>query len=517
MKTEISSFSEDAKRLEALNSYHILDTLEEKDYDDLTALAAAICGVPIALISLVDKDRQWFKSHRGLAARETPIDQSFCAHAIINTQEMMVVENANEDFRFKQNPLVTGDPNITFYAGVPLTNEDGYSLGTLCVIDSEPKILTPEQQSGLKIIAQQVMDKLELRRKIRLLSISESKLRAIITEAPIAIGLLSSSSLIIDTANDDLLNLWQEGRDIIGKPIGEVNAAQKEVGNLAILQQVYESGVEYTAQEVSAQIIHLNEVKQRYFDVIYHPLLDEHGKTEQILILAIDVTKQRELSSQKDDFISIASHELKTPITSLRASLQLLDRLKDVPGSPLVPKLIDQANRSVVKMNNLVEDLLNVGRLSEGQLGLSKSEFKISELIDSCCDHVRVAGKHELIFKGDKDLMVLADEHRIDQVVLNFVNNAVKYAPDSKEIYLTVEKQEDFAKISVVDQGPGIDSKQLANLFDRYYRADYDGAQYSGLGLGLYICAEIIRKHNGEIGVDSLIGQGSTFWFKLPI
>jgi len=82
---------------------------------------------------------------------------------------------------------------------------------------------------------------------------------------------------------------------------------------------------------------------------------------------------------------------------------------------------------------------------------------------------------------------------------------------------LTVEKQEDFAKISVVDQGPGIDSKQLANLFDRYYRADYDGAQYSGLGLGLYICAEIIRKHNGEIGVDSLIGQGSTFWFKLPI
>lgn len=233
----------DAKRLEALNSYHILDTLEEKDYDDLTALAAAICGVPIALISLVDKDRQWFKSHRGLSARETPIDQSFCAHAIINTQEMMVVENANEDFRFKQNPLVTGDPNITFYAGVPLTNEDGYSLGTLCVIDSEPKILTPEQQSGLKIIAQQVMDKLELRRKIRLLSISESKLRAIITEAPIAIGLLSSSSLIIDTANDDLLNLWQEGRNIIGKPIGEINAAQKKLAILLYFNKFMNQGL----------------------------------------------------------------------------------------------------------------------------------------------------------------------------------------------------------------------------------------------------------------------------------
>jgi signal transduction histidine kinase len=517
LKTEISSSSEDTKRLEALNSYHILDTLEEKDYDDLTALAAAICGVPIALISLVDKDRQWFKSHKGLSARETPIDQSFCAHAIISTEEMMIVDNAKEDFRFKQNPLVTGDPNITFYAGVPLTNEDGYSLGTLCVIDSEPKTLSPEQQSGLKIIAQQVMDKLELRRKIRLLSISESKLRAIITEAPIAIGLLSSSSLIVDTANDDLLNLWQESSDIIGKPILELSTAKKQIGNLDILRQVYDSGVGYTAQELPAEVVHLSEVKQHYFDVIYHPLLNQYGKTEQILILAIDVTKQRELSSQKDDFISIASHELKTPITSLRASLQLLDRLKDVPGSPLVPKLIDQANRSVVKMNTLVEDLLNVGRLNEGQLGLSKSKFKVFDLIDSCCDHVRVAGKHKLIFRGDENLMVLADEHRIDQVVLNFVNNAVKYAPDSKEIYLVVEKENDFAKISVVDQGPGIDSNQLANLFDRYYRADYDGAQYSGLGLGLYICAEIIRKHDGEIGVDSVIGQGSTFWFKLPM
>lgn len=517
MKTEINSFSEDAKRLEALDSYHILDTLEEKDYDDLTALAAAICGVPIALISLVDKDRQWFKSHRGLSARETPIDQSFCAHAIIANEEMMIVENANEDFRFKQNPLVTGDPNITFYAGVPLTNEDGYSLGTLCVIDSKPKVLTPEQQSGLKIIAQQVMDKLELRRKIRLLSISESKLRAIIKEAPIAIGLLRSSSLIVDTANDDLLNLWQKTRDVIGKPIAELLTAPKEIVHLDILKEVYDSGKEYTAQELPAEVIQMAEIKQRYFDVIYHPLLDEFGKTEQILILAIDVSKQRELSAQKDDFISIASHELKTPITSLRASLQLLERLKDVPGSPLVPKLIDQANRSVVKMNTLVEDLLNVGRLSEGQLGLSKSEFKLSDLIEDCCDHVRVAGKHALIFKGDANLSVFADEHRIDQVVLNFVNNAVKYAPDSKEIYLNVEKQDGFAKISVVDQGPGIDSKQLAHLFDRYYRADYDGAQYSGLGLGLYICAEIIRKHGGEIGVDSVIGEGSTFWFKLPI
>jgi signal transduction histidine kinase len=531
LESKNNIFSKDAKRLEALDSYHILDTLEEKDYDDLTALAAAICGVPIALISLVDKDRQWFKSHRGLAARETPIEQSFCAHAIVSEEDIMIVEDANEDIRFKHNPLVTGSPHVTFYAGVPLTSEEGYSLGTLCVIDSKPKKLNSEQQSALKIIAQQVMDKLELRRKIGMLeatedqlktaverlSINESKLRAIITEAPVAIGVVRSASLIIDTVNDNFLNLWHKTNDIVGKPLAQLLITPKELENLLILQEVFNTGISYTAREVTSEISNLEESTPRYYDVTYHPLFDQLDKTEQVLILAIDVTKQRELSSQKDDFISIASHELKTPITSLRASLQLLDRIKDVPGSPLIPKLIEQANRSIAKMSTLVDDLLNVGRLNEGQLGLSKSTFKLSDLIKSCCDHVRVAGNHALIFEGDEDLAVFADLNRIDQVILNFVNNAVKYAPNSRNIVLKVESESDVVKVSVIDHGPGIDADQLAHLFGRYYRADYDGIQYSGLGLGLYICAEIIRKHDGEIGVESILGEGSTFWFKLPV
>lgn len=170
--------SSDEERLEVLRSYNILDTLEERDFDEITALAAAICGMPISLISIVDDKRQWFKSHQGIDITETPIEQSFCAHAIASGDEIMIVDDAEQDRRFAQNPLVTGYPNIHFYAGVPLINNEGVALGSLCVIDQEKKQLTDQQITTLKILARQVMDKLELRRKVILLEQANRELIA---------------------------------------------------------------------------------------------------------------------------------------------------------------------------------------------------------------------------------------------------------------------------------------------------------------------------------------------------
>ena len=165
------------ERLAALRSYNILDTAAEKDFDDLTTLASSICQTPIALISLVDTERQWFKSHIGLTASETPIEQSFCAHAIVSYNDIMIVDDARTDERFADNPLVTGNPKIVFYAGVPLINEEGFALGTLCVIDQKKKQLSAEQTTALKVVAKQVVDKLELRRKITDLQIANQELR----------------------------------------------------------------------------------------------------------------------------------------------------------------------------------------------------------------------------------------------------------------------------------------------------------------------------------------------------
>ena len=155
----------EAQRLRALESYGVLDTLPEECYDDITHLASQVCGTPIALVSLVDDDRQWFKSRVGLDAEETPRDIAFCAHAILET-DLMVVADAREDPRFSDNPLVRGEPRIRFYAGAPLLAPGGEALGTLCVIDRQRRTLSESQADSLRALSRQVMAQLELRRHV---------------------------------------------------------------------------------------------------------------------------------------------------------------------------------------------------------------------------------------------------------------------------------------------------------------------------------------------------------------
>lgn len=165
-------------RLRALYRYEILDTESEQEYDDIAMLAAQICGTPIASISLIDKNRQWFKSMLGLDVSETPREVAFCSHTIQNKEgRSMVVNDAREDERFAENPLVTGNPNIRFYAGAPLITPDNFALGALCVIDSEPRQLSDEQLNALEALARQTTIKLELRRTSALLKAANEELR----------------------------------------------------------------------------------------------------------------------------------------------------------------------------------------------------------------------------------------------------------------------------------------------------------------------------------------------------
>src|SRR3954470_15641340 len=151
------------QRLKVLWQYDVLDTVPEEVFDDLTELAARICEAPVALITLVDEDRQWFKSKVGITISETSRDISFCGHAI-NQSELFVIPDATKDSRFAANPLVVSDPKIRFYAGAPLITPDGYAIGTLCVIDKVPRELRPDQKQALRVLARHVMTQLELRR-----------------------------------------------------------------------------------------------------------------------------------------------------------------------------------------------------------------------------------------------------------------------------------------------------------------------------------------------------------------
>jgi PAS domain S-box-containing protein len=243
----------------------------------------------------------------------------------------------------------------------------------------------------------------------------------------------------------------------------------------------------------------------------------EEGKVAKWFGSCTDIDQQIRALQQKDEFISIASHELKTPLTSLSATIQLLDRIKDGPMTPMVGKLIGQATRALNKINRLVADLLNTSRLREGQLALQIAAFDLSEMVAEAVKQLQRQTAIPLAVQAEGPVMVKADSVRIEQVVANFINNAIKYAPGSRTISITVTESENAARVTVIDQGPGIPADKLPHIFDRYYRVDDSGAQYSGLGLGLYICAEIIRRHSGEIGADSEPGEGCSFWFTLPL
>lgn len=174
------------------------------------------------------------------------------------------------------------------------------------------------------------------------------------------------------------------------------------------------------------------------------------------------------------------------------------------------------AESSTVKLTYLIADLLSTTRIDQGQLALNLTKFPVGELIDSCCSHIHLEGGYQLKREGDDSIMLYADQQKTEQVMVNLVNNAVKYASESMVITIRFEQLPTAVKITVIDQGPGIAQDHLNQLFDRYFRVDEKKHQTSGLGLGLYISAEIIKRHGGEIGVDSKLNEGSEFWFTLP-
>ncbi|MCX2575097.1 PAS domain-containing protein [Pedobacter sandarakinus] len=255
-----------------------------------------------------------------------------------------------------------------------------------------------------------------------------------------------------------------------------------------------------------------------YISINAAPIFDEEGNLTGGIGTFMDVTSRRLSTQGKDDFISIASHELKTPVTSLKASLQLLERAHSKLPDESREKLIAQSIRSLDSLSRLLNDLLDTSRLEQGQLKMEKTLFSLDELFNNCCSHILQTTKKQIIFQGEKTLEVFADNQQIGQVLVNFLTNAIKYAPESDRIVITTTRiGNGEIKISVKDYGPGIAQEKLKHLFDRYYRTEYKGQKFTGLGLGLYISAEIIKNHGGKIGVNSEPSNGSEFWFTLPI
>lgn len=239
--------------------------------------------------------------------------------------------------------------------------------------------------------------------------------------------------------------------------------------------------------------------------------------TQQALLEEIEQRKAAE--AKKDEFISIASHELNTPLTSVKGYLQLAELAIEKDQKENTIKFLDRTKNQLNKLSQLVAELLDASKIASGKLDYNYTSFCFENFIENTIDVIKQTHPDiKIIRQGHAPVGIYGDQGRMEQVLLNYLTNAIKYAPESDTVMVTVEQISDSeVKVSVKDNGIGISAEKQEKLFEKFYRVEETSTKFQGLGMGLYICAEIIKRHNGKYGVISKPGEGSTFYFSIPI
>ncbi|HEY5826120.1 MAG TPA: GAF domain-containing sensor histidine kinase [Cyclobacteriaceae bacterium] len=384
---------EDAKRLAALKEYNILDTAPEKDFDELVALASAICETPISTITLIDENRQWHKARIGLADQEGNRDHAFCAHAI-NEDDLMVVPDATKDDRFFDNPFVTGNPDIRFYAGMPLVNPEGFKLGTLCVIDRKPKNLSESQLLSLRVLGKQVMKQMELRRKL-------------------------------------------------------------------------------------SELQRLNDIN--------HKLL------------------------------SVISHDLRSPFSSLYGLLEMVERY-DLPPEEF-KNMIPGVKKGFNAANGLLTNLLEWATSQFDQHEIVRHAFSLKQLADAVIESNTQLFQQKgntVLNTIDVGVKAWSDENMIKAVFRNLIINANKFTKGGT-ITLAAEEVGNMIVVCISDTGIGITNEHREKMFSWGHRSSTIGTGGErGSGFGLLVCKEFVERNGGQMWFTSEPGKGSQFYFSLP-
>jgi len=359
----------------------------------------------------------------------------------------------------------------------------------------------------------------------KLIKKQQDEFYSIFKNAPALITIRRGADLVYEFTNNAFIEFYGE-RNYIGVPSAEVRPENLDSRLRKMEQHVLQTGETYVAKTFLVQRMNeKNEVSDYWFDFIFTPVYTEAGEIDGIAFFGFDVTEllkaqqaTKELMQRKDEFMSIASHELKTPITSIQGFLQLALRLakKNQSGNQML-NFIEKANRQLVNLTSLVNDLLDVTKIQAGKMQFNYSYFNIREMIEECIGDMQDTGSHQLVIEHTDDVQAYADQHRIEQVINNFLSNAIKYSPDNKTVIIYTELIADELQVTVKDFGLGIPPDKTEQVFDRFFRVNDSSSMISGLGLGLYISSEIVKRHGGTIGVKSTIDEGSEFWFRIPL
>jgi PAS domain S-box-containing protein len=512
-------------RINALLEYRILDTEAEDSLDELTKLAATICDVPLALITLVDNDRSWVKSDSGgLGMPAAPRDSAFCSFTILNPNEICLVEDAMKDNRFVANPFVTGEPNIRFYAGAPLVTGDGLALGSLCVIDYKPRVLGEQQLASLKLLANQVMSQFELRRTLQNNEILSNRYQQILTQSPEGICLFDFEGKIISVnqkfcqltarTETELLNLHMQDlhspEDLRLRPIP---FDKLHTGVTLIYERHLQrpDGTIITIEK-SAKMIDKDTVQAVIRNITQRKRMEAELKRAHDAAL--------ESSRLKSSFLTNVSHEIRTPMNGIIGMIELLLR---TPLDRIQRDYAETVRQSADSLLTIINEILDLAKIESGKLRFETIDFDLRREVETTVELLAERAFQKNIeiasfIEADVPLIVRGDPGRLRQVLLNLISNAVKFT-ENGEIAVTVKTEKNdknsiLLRFTVTDTGIGIPQESLKNLFQPFVQVDNSTArQFGGTGLGLAICKQIVEMMNGEITVETQLHKGSQFSF----
>lgn len=382
------------ERLKALESYGLTGTPPEKDFDELAEMASRICEMPMSAVTLIDTTHQWLKAKVGLDQDYGPREEAFCAHTILD-DAMFIVPDATKDQRFVANPLVTGKPDIRFYAGMPLINTEGFRLGALCVLDTKPRVLTETQKYYLTVLARQVVKQMELHKKV-------------------------------------------------------------------------------------AELQRLNDANSK--------------------------------------LISVISHDLRSPLSSLFGLLELVDKYG--LSQEEFRKLLPDVRRGFTAASGLLTNLLDWAATQFSQAELIFAEGSLYALTEQ----VIFDNQPQFDKKGNVVLNQLSEtlvgrinENLVKAILRNLIMNANKFTNEGT-ITISAETKNNLIEICVRDTGTGIPPERLARLFEWKARSSTTGTNgEKGSGFGLQLCKEFAERGGGTLWCTSVLGSGSAFYFTIPL
>lgn len=524
------------ERLAALQALDVLDTEPEQRFDRITRLASILANTPIALISLVDENRQWFKSKIGLDVCETDRSIAFCNHSIQYT-EPMIVPDALLDGRFKDNPLVTGEPHIRFYGGFPLILSTGEAIGTLCVIDMQPRILSAEQIQGLTDLASMIIIELEMHRRI-------------VEVTEVAIAARKQADTLERTRNyyKSIFNACSESiatyqpmrgpdgsvRDFVMRSCNDAACKQRGLSREDMLGRTMSELVPNLSKENFDRYVRVTEdgepdqfddhYNDGHYDDWFRVSAARNSDGGLVLLLSV-ITEQKktELDLRRsrdalDSFTAAVSHDLRTPLGHITGFIELI-------ADDLGPRLDDQnkefmdyVTSGVTQMRQLIDAMQKHARL--GKMVIMHKPVKFDGIIKSILhrNEQEIARLNANFVLGDI-APVSGDGVLLDQLLSNLVSNALRYHHKDRTLNVEISAQYNGkgTVITVRDNGVGIPIALQNRVFELFERAAQAGDASEGLGIGLAMCRAIAKAHGGSIDIDPDWSDGACFRVFLPM